>query len=112
MLIYQKIIQGNIKTWPSDIEATVKDFISKLLVKNPDKRLGNLAQGSRDIMVHPFFKRVTWRSLLEKRVPAPYLPEAKGPSDIRHFDKFSDDSDGETKEPIKPFKDPFVDGGW
>merc|ERR1719464_1952144 len=105
MLIYQKIIKGDIKSWPKDIEATVKDFISKLLIGKPEMRLGNLAQGSRDIMVHPFFKRVTWRSLLEKRVPAPFLPEAKGPNDIRHFDKFSDDSDNEAdKEPEKPFK--------
>jgi len=108
MLIYQKIMKGVIKKWPPKIDPTVKDFIVKLLVGNPDKRLGSLPAGTRDVMLHGFFKRVTWRQLLEKKVQAPYLPEVRGPSDTRHFEDFSDDSEDEDNnfsEKNDPFKD-------
>jgi tRNA A-37 threonylcarbamoyl transferase component Bud32 len=108
MLIYQKIMKGVIKKWPSKIDPTVKDFIVKLLVGNPDKRIGSAPAGTRNVMLHGFFKRVNWRQLLEKKVQAPYLPEVRGPSDTRHFENFSDDSEEEDvtfSEKNDPFKD-------
>jgi len=36
-----------------------KDLLSRLLEKDPNKRLGNY-QGIRDIKSHPFFGDVNW----------------------------------------------------
>lgn len=53
----------------SEIEVTkkkvkneiIRDFITKLLIKNPDERLG--ANGVDEIKAHPFFKEINWDDL-------------------------------------------------
>ncbi|KAL6226391.1 PREDICTED: protein kinase PINOID 2 [Fragaria vesca subsp. vesca] len=52
--------------------AKVQDLVSKLLVKNPKKRIGSL-KGSVEIKRHEFFKGVNWaliRSVRPPQVPA------------------------------------------
>ncbi|BFG40048.1 hypothetical protein CerSpe_263220 [Prunus speciosa] len=51
----------------------VQDLISKLLVKNPKKRIGSL-KGSVEIKRHDFFKGVNWA--LIRSVRPPHVPAA------------------------------------
>lgn len=62
----------------------VQDLISKLLVKNPKKRIGSL-KGSVEIKRHEFFRGVNWaliRSVKPPEVPKDYLKNVmkRGPS--------------------------------
>jgi hypothetical protein len=41
-------------------EQVAKDFISKLLIKEPTKRLGSGETGLHDIMSHPFLQGIDW----------------------------------------------------
>ena len=53
----------------------VQDLIAKLLVKNPNKRIGSL-KGSAEIKRHEFFKHVNWaliRSVKPPEVPRDLL---------------------------------------
>ena len=52
-----------------------KDFISGLLVKNPAKRLGSIAD-SLEVMNHPWFKDFDWFNLIEKKLKSPFDPSA------------------------------------
>ncbi|XP_077211647.1 protein kinase PINOID 2-like [Tasmannia lanceolata] len=52
----------------------VQDLISKLLVKNPKKRIGSF-KGSAEIKRHDFFKGVNWA--LIRSVRPPEVPKAK-----------------------------------
>lgn len=78
--------------FPKDLSKDTQAFVSSLLHKNPDDRLG--ANGPEEIRAHPWFTGVDWQALLEKRVPSPLssmIPKRtrteKGP-DTRHFDLY------------------------
>ena len=61
---------------PMDIPEVAADLISKLLVKDPTKRLG--AQNYDDLMAHPFFEGVDFANLYDEKLhPAPLLPRQK-----------------------------------
>ena len=62
-----------------------KDFIAGLLIKEPRKRLGSVADIS-ELMAHPWFKDFDWQALKEKRLESPYKPFNGGSNWERHFD--------------------------
>ena len=39
------------------------------------------------IRAHPFFEGLDWEALLNRQIPAPFIPSVKGETDIRNFDK-------------------------
>lgn len=66
-----------------------KDFILKLLTKNPKRRLGT--KGLEDVKRHPFFgPDIDWDAIAQKRVPAPIKPKIKDEMDTSNFaDEFT-----------------------
>lgn len=52
----------------------VADFISKLLVKDPRKRLGGGEGDAKELKRHPFFRNLDWNKLVRKEIPAPFKP--------------------------------------
>eukprot|EP00736_Rhodelphis_marinus_P000480 Rmarinus@m.19940 len=52
-----------------------KDLLTKLLEKDPEKRLGH--GGIEEIMNHPFFKGIDWDKLRKMEVEAPLRPPDK-----------------------------------
>ena len=54
-----------------------KDFVSKLLVKDPSQRLG--ANGALEVLAHPWFGTGEEKAtILNKEKPAPILPVKNG----------------------------------
>jgi len=53
-----------------------KSVVTKLLRKEPEKRLGHSSknQGAKKVKKHPFFKNVNWDKILDKSYEAPYIP--------------------------------------
>ena len=81
--------------FPTRLGSVVKDLISKLLIKDPAKRLGGGGQtDAREIKRHPFFRGIDWDRLAKKLIPAPFKPIIKDELDTRNF------SDDFTKLPI------------
>ncbi|CAF3165882.1 unnamed protein product [Rotaria sp. Silwood2] len=74
---------------PNHISKVAKDFILKLLIKNPKRRLG--AKGLEDVKRHPFFGTdMDWDAIAQKRVPAPIKPKIKDEMDTSNFaDEFT-----------------------
>jgi hypothetical protein len=66
-----------------------KDFILKLLIKNPKRRLG--AKGLEDVKRHPFFgPDIDWEAIAQKRTQAPIKPKIKDEMDTSNFaDEFT-----------------------
>mmetsp|Transcript_29903 Transcript_29903/g.27378 ORF Transcript_29903/g.27378 Transcript_29903/m.27378 type:complete len:111 (+) Transcript_29903:878-1210(+) len=68
-------------------------ILSALLVVDPKKRLCNAAEIKR----HEFFKKIDFTKLQRKEVKAPFIPDLKGPKDLKYFDKmFTGESVNET----------------
>lgn len=70
---------------PDGLSFEVKDLISKLLVKDPRKRLGGGEHDALELKKHPFFRSLDWVALSEKRVPAPFVPRIAGELDVSNF---------------------------
>lgn len=51
----------------------MKDFITKLLVRDPEKRLGH--KNSKEVFDHPWFSNVKWDKIKNKKIKPPYYPE-------------------------------------
>ena len=61
-----------------------KDFLDRLLQRDPKKRLGSL-NGIKNLKDHPFFQGVNWKHLI--REPAPWVPPAAKDLDMTNFPK-------------------------
>lgn len=70
-------LMENIKTKPLELDQTIsaelRDLLTKLLTKNPYKRLG--ANGAQEIKSHAFFADVDWQDVLLKRLPTPKIKQ-------------------------------------
>jgi serum/glucocorticoid-regulated kinase 2 len=85
--MYEFITKSELK-FPKKFEVSddVKDFLSKLLIKNPKERFGAHG-GFEEIQKHPFFKDIDFKALEEKKIKAPFKPELKDSFDVRNFDE-------------------------
>ena len=77
--------------WPEkakhgiEVSPDAKDLISKMLSKDRKDRLG-ANKDYLDILEHPFFKEYKEDDLLQKKVPAPFIPKITDVKDIGNFD--------------------------
>ena len=85
MVIFKNIL--NAEVYYFSMGANCKDFVSKLLVRNPRKRLGCLKGGAEDVKAHRWYRGMDWGQLREKQVAAPWVPplEAGNPLDTQMF---------------------------
>jgi serum/glucocorticoid-regulated kinase 2 len=64
-----------------------KDFISKLLEKDPANRLGS-KNGLEDILQHPWIKTIEFEKLVGKQIEAPFKPKLSDDlMDVSNFDQ-------------------------
>ena len=86
MKVYEKILE-----FPKKIDKTAKDLILKLLVIDPQERLGVGENGSENIKNHPFFEGVDWDMAWDKKLTPPFVPKLKSDTDLRYFDNMFTD---------------------
>ena len=58
------------------------DFINKLLIREPEKRLGY--RNIKELKEHPWIKYYPWNLIKDKKLPAPFIPENKDNFDKRY----------------------------
>lgn len=76
-------------------DANCKDIVTKLLVRQPDMRLGNKIGGMDEIFTHPFYKSIDFEAYMNKKIKAPWVPPLKSPGDASLFEGIDDHmSDG------------------
>ncbi|KAI5077965.1 hypothetical protein GOP47_0007789 [Adiantum capillus-veneris] len=81
--IFENILNRKIP-WPQvpeDMSANAKDLIDKLLIEDPNTRLG--ANGAAEVKRHPFFKNINWDTLARQK--AAFIPTPESPHDTSYF---------------------------
>lgn len=78
-------------TFPDNFSPEVKDLISKLLERDPSKRLGTGDRGASDVRAHEWFDTIDWQALVDHKVKPAIQPfqgqvNAKDVYDIDRFD--------------------------
>ena len=66
-------IQIHHENIPKDWSQESADFINKLIIRKPNRRLGY--NGILDIKEHPWIKYFNWKDLYLQKMNAPYLPD-------------------------------------
>lgn len=70
---------------PTDLSFDVRDFITRLLVKDPRQRLGGGLSDAKELKDHSFFKDMSWDDLAAKKIPSPFVPRISNELDTSNF---------------------------
>ncbi|XP_012289239.1 ribosomal protein S6 kinase alpha-5 isoform X2 [Orussus abietinus] len=79
---------------PSHLNPAVRNFITRLLVKDPRQRLGGGPRDAKELKEHPFFKKApppfSWEALEKRQIPPPFVPRITHELDTSNFsDEFT-----------------------
>ena len=76
MMLFKRIVRADYSfpEW-ADCSDTAIDLIARLLVLNPNHRLGALAGGDNDIREHPWLASISAADLMTKSISVPWIPE-------------------------------------
>jgi len=84
--MYRKIQEAPL-LFPPNLSAAAKDIVTKLLERDPKKRMGSSELDVKEIERHQFFKNLDFNKLYKKEIEAPYKPNVKGLDDTSNFDE-------------------------
>ena len=72
--------------FPNFLSKEAVDILTKLFIKDPEKRLGSGPNGLEDIKSQPFFSSINWDSILEKKIKPPFTPKLRSETVTRYID--------------------------
>jgi len=77
----QRIFEGiraGVLEYPEYVDETSRDFMAKLLLRDPDQRLGGGQADVEEVKTHEFFNWTSqnWSQLLRKQIAPPFVPAA------------------------------------
>lgn len=94
--IQQRIVKQKI-TMPYFLSPDSKDLLTRLLRKEPNKRLGsNMPKDMQTIKKHRFFRKIDWKKLANRELEPPIQPLITDPELAENF------ADEFTEMPISP----------
>lgn len=83
--IYDAILADE-PLYPIHMPRDSVSILQKLLTREPELRLGSGPTDAQEIMSHSFFRNVNWDDFRDKKVPPPFQPQIKDPTDTSNFD--------------------------
>ncbi|OHS99266.1 AGC family protein kinase [Tritrichomonas foetus] len=84
--MYAQIVSGTV-IFPKGTSFVIVDFISRLLSKDPNKRLGSGPSDVEEIKKHKFFEKINWEDVMQKKIKPLWVPMLKDKTDTSFFDQ-------------------------
>ncbi|KAI0270055.1 Pkinase-domain-containing protein [Gloeopeniophorella convolvens] len=81
--MYEKILRDPL-VFPEEVAPHARSILTGLLTRDPAQRLG--VNGAEEIKRHPFFAKIDWRRLAQKKIHPPFKPSVSSPVDVSNFD--------------------------
>jgi serum/glucocorticoid-regulated kinase 2 len=81
--MYEKILRDPL-LFPDEVSPSARSILTGLLTRDPAQRLG--VNGADEIKRHPFFEKIDWRRLAQKKIQPPFKPSVRSPVDVSNFD--------------------------
>ena len=105
--------------FPESFSPELKDLLSKMLERKPEKRLGCQGRGAEEVKSHEFFASLDWNAASKVRLPPPVVPpkgevNAADAFDIGNFNEEDTKGVKVTKEDDDHYKnfDIFLTDRW
>ena len=83
--IYDAILADE-PLYPIHMPRDSVSILQKLLMREPELRLGSGPTDAQEIMSHAFFRNINWDDFRDKKVAPPFKPEIKSATDTSNFD--------------------------
>ncbi|XP_033982978.1 serine/threonine-protein kinase N1b isoform X1 [Trematomus bernacchii] len=83
--VFDSIVNDEVR-YPRFLSTEAIGIMRRLLRRNPERRLGSGEKDAEDVKKQPFFRSVDWESLLQRKLPPPFLPTIGGKEDVSNFD--------------------------
>ena len=101
--------QIKIKEPPKGWSPEIIDFVNKLLIKNPEERLGK--KGFSEFKNHPWLSKYDWKSTYLQKEKAPFIPPKKVicSEDIESFNLSENSKNLKKIKASELYKKAFVD---
>ena len=103
MALFKSIVKGSYDI-PSSARMSpeAKELLKAMLVTDPSRRLGSLAEGSKGIYHARWFSDMNFLALRQQGIKAPWTPNIKDPLDGSNFEDWSHlkDKDSEKNPPL------------
>ena len=80
-------IQNTEPIFPPSFTKASCDCIRGLLQMNESQRLGNLANGAKDIMNSAFFSVIDFNAMFKRELRPPFTPDVSGALDTKYVPK-------------------------
>ncbi|KAJ3201686.1 hypothetical protein HDU82_007923 [Entophlyctis luteolus] len=84
-LMYTKILHDEL-LFPGGFSKEAQSFISALVERNRERRLGAGHTDALELKQHPYFSRMDWVRLERKQLTPPYKPRVESEADATNFD--------------------------
>jgi serum/glucocorticoid-regulated kinase 2 len=81
--MYEKILRDPL-VFPDEVAPSARTILTGLLTRDPAQRLG--VNGAEEIKRHPFFEKIDWQRLAQKKIQPPFKPSVRSPVDVSNFD--------------------------
>uniref|UniRef100_A0A1B6ET07 cAMP-dependent protein kinase n=1 Tax=Cuerna arida TaxID=1464854 RepID=A0A1B6ET07_9HEMI len=89
--VYQKILTGSYRMAPH-FSPDLKDLLRNILQADITRRYGNLKDGTDDFKRHKWFRPLNWQAVVQRKMPAPFLPKIKDPEDSQYLPRMKYES--------------------
>lgn len=83
--IYDAILADE-PLYPIHMPRDSVSILQKLLMREPELRLGSGPTDAQEIMSHSFFRNINWDDVRDKKIPPPFQPQITSPTDTSNFD--------------------------
>ncbi|XP_074854776.1 protein kinase C eta type [Carettochelys insculpta] len=84
--LFEAILNDEV-AYPTWLQKDAVAILKAFMTKNPNLRLGSLAQGGEHaILKHPYFKELDWDLLNQRQIEPPFRPRIKCKEDVSNFD--------------------------
>merc|ERR1712137_873137 len=81
--MFDRIQRGKL-LFPEYVSRQAQSFITALMQRDPDQRLGGGAGDGIHVRSHMFFAGIDFYALMRREVEVPFTPALREPSDVRY----------------------------
>ena len=99
--LFKRIVEVEYSFPPGAVVNEIaQDLIQRLIVRRQSNRFGCLARADMDIRDHAWFSMISTEKLLQKQIPAPWVPQIEDPLDASNFDSYKHvENEGPSNKP-------------